>query len=66
MKILKTEREMETEKITHDKLHREIFCYKEMYKFAQEKRASRQYILSNIMGKTKFHHQSLRKKINTF
>jgi len=31
-------------KVTHTKLHREIFCYKEMYKFAKEKRASRQFL----------------------
>ena len=45
----KSERENDPVKITHDKLKREILCYKEMYKFANEKQASIQYILRNIL-----------------
>ena len=36
-------------KVTNEKLNREICCYKEMYKFAKEKQASRQYLLKDIL-----------------
>jgi len=35
-------------KMTHENLKKEIFCYKEMYKMAKEKKASRQYLLKHI------------------
>ena len=46
---LKSDRENYPIKDTHEKLNREIFCYKEMYKFAKEKQASRQYLLNDIL-----------------
>ena len=50
-KVLSLERENQPLQITLEKLNNEIWCYKEMYKFAQEKRASRQYILRDILVK---------------
>ena len=43
------ERQNNPEKVTGEKLYREIICYIEMYKFAKEKRASRQYLIRNIL-----------------
>ena len=49
VKKLKSDREKNPTKNTQEKLNREIFCYKEMYKFAKEKQASRQYLLKDIL-----------------
>ena len=43
------ERKNNPEKVTGEKLYREIIFYIEMYKFAKEKRASRQYLIRNIL-----------------
>jgi len=43
------ERKNNSTSMTDAKLNREIFCYKEMYKFAKEKRAPRQYLIRNIL-----------------
>ena len=49
--VLCLERVNQPLQITQKKLNREIQCYKEMYKFAQQKRASRQFILKDILIK---------------
>ena len=51
-------------KVTHEKLHREIFCYKEMYKFAKGVLISEGIFdlvpsLNEIIGKSLGNHQTV-------